>query len=241
MSWPETVRLAGLPKKSAEKSILPVLVAGQVGQVERRDAEHRPGPLGVAGGDDRRVDPEESVLVEVAVHGHRQAVADPRHRAERVGPRPQVGHRPQVLERVPLGRDRVVVGVLDPADHLDPIGLDLEPLPLALRLDQRALDPHGAVRGQVEDLGLIVRQRRLGDDLDRVEARAVVDLEEREPGLGVAPGADPALDGDRLADVHPAGQDLLDRQRRHDPSPRWHETDCTCPAIIRPGRRLVHA
>ena len=171
-----------------------VLVAGQIGEVERRDAKHRPGPLGVAGGDDRCVHPDKAVLVEVPVHGHRQAVAHPRDRSERVGPRPQVCHGPQVLHRVPLGRDRVTVRVLDPADHLDAIGLDLEPLTLALRFGQRARDAHRAVRGQVQDLGLVVRQRRLGDDLDRLEARAVVDLEEREPGLGVAPRAEPALD-----------------------------------------------
>ena len=39
-----------------------------------------------------------------------------------------------------------------------------------------------------------------------------MDLEEREPGLGVAPGADPALDRDRLPDGHPARQHLPDRQ-----------------------------
>ena len=215
MSWPETVRLAGLPKKSAEKSIAAALVAGRIGEVERRDAKHRPGPLGVAGRDDRGVHPDETVIVEVSMHGHRQAIADPRHRAERVGPRAQVGHRPQVLHRVPLGRDRVTVRVLDPADHLDAIGFDLEPLTLALRLDQRAGDANGTVRGQVQDLGLVVRQARLGDDLDRLEARAVVDVKEREPGLGVAPRAQPALDDDRCADLHAAGQDLLDRLTGH--------------------------
>ncbi len=71
------------------------------------------------------------------------------------------------------------------------------------------------MRGQVQDLGLIVRQRRLRDDLDRLEARAVVDLEEREPRLGVAPGAEPALDHDRCADRQAAGQYLLDRLTCH--------------------------
>ena len=179
----------------------PVLVAGEIGEVERRDAEHRAGALGVAGGDDRRVHPDKTMLMEVAVHGHRQAVAHPRDRPERVGPRPQMGHRPQVLHGVPLGRDRVSIRVLDPPDHFDAIGLDLEPLAFALRFDQRALDAHGAVRGQVQDLGLIIGQRCFGDDLDRLEARAIVHLEKREAGLGVAPGADPALDHDRRADV----------------------------------------
>ena len=70
--------------------------------------------------------------MKVAVDGHRQAVAHPRDRAEGVGPRPQMGDRPQVLHGVPLGRDRVSVRVFDPADDLDAIGLDFKPLTLAL-------------------------------------------------------------------------------------------------------------
>ena len=121
--------------------------------------------------------------MEVAVHRHRKAIAHSCDGPERVGPRPEMGHRPQVLHGVAFRRDRVAVRVLDPANHLDALGLDLEPLPLPLRLDQRALDLDSAMRGQVQDLGLIVRQRGLGDHLDRVEARPIVDLKEREPGL----------------------------------------------------------
>ena len=91
------------------------------------------------------------------MHGHRETVPDPRHRAERVCPRAQVGHRPQVLHRVSFGGDRVTVRVLDQADHIDAIGLDLEPLTLALRLDQRADRADGTVGGQVQDLRLVVR------------------------------------------------------------------------------------
>ena len=121
-----------MPKKSAEKSIDSVFVAGEIGEVERRHAEHLAGALAVAGGDDRRVHPNKSVLMKVTVDGHRQAVADPCDRAKRVGPRPEMGNRPQVLHGVPLGRDRVSIRVLDPADDLDAIGLDLEPLAFAL-------------------------------------------------------------------------------------------------------------
>ena len=83
--------------------------AREVGQVERRDPEELAGALGVAGGDDRRVDPVEAVLVEVAVDRHGQAVPDPGHRAEGVRARPQVGDLAEVLERVALGRDGVGV------------------------------------------------------------------------------------------------------------------------------------
>ena len=119
------------------------------GGFARSSAETRniaPAPFGVAGRDDRRMHPDESALVEVAMDGHREAVAHPRHRAEGVGPRPEMGDRTQVLERVPLGRDRIT----GPGPRHMPttstlIGLDLEPLPLALRLHER---PHGTRTAQ---------------------------------------------------------------------------------------------
>jgi hypothetical protein len=72
------------------------------------------------------------MLVEVAVDGHRQAVAHPSDRPECVGPRAQMGHRSQVLHGVPLGRDRIAVRVLDQTDDLHAIGLDLKALTFAL-------------------------------------------------------------------------------------------------------------
>ena len=45
--------------------------ARRVRHVERRDAEHLPGSLGVRGGDDRRVDPDEALVREEAVDRHR--------------------------------------------------------------------------------------------------------------------------------------------------------------------------
>ena len=116
------------------------LPSGVRGRLARSRVETRniaPGPLGVVGGDDRGVDPEEAVLVEEAVHGHRQAVPHPGDGAEGVGAGPQVGDLAQVLERVLLGGDRVGLGVVDPADDLDRLGLDLDRLALALGLDQR--------------------------------------------------------------------------------------------------------
>jgi hypothetical protein len=38
-----------------------------VGEIQGRDPEQCPGPLRVGGGDDRRIDPEEAVLVELDV------------------------------------------------------------------------------------------------------------------------------------------------------------------------------
>ena len=126
-----------MPKKSWLKSVRPSGVRGiaaQVGQVERADAEHLARAFGVAGGDDRRVHPEEAVLVEVAVDRHAQAVAHARHRAERVGARPQVRHLAQVLERCALRLNGIGLGVVHPADDLNGVGLQLDRLPLALAL-----------------------------------------------------------------------------------------------------------
>ena len=55
-----------------------------------------------------RMDVEEAALLEKAVDGEAQGVAHPRHRAEGVGARPQVGDLAQKLEGVPLLLERVV-------------------------------------------------------------------------------------------------------------------------------------
>ena len=64
--------------------------------------------------------------MEVAVHRLCQAVADARDGAEQVGARPQVRDFAQELQRVRLGLDRVGFRILDPADDLDVLRLDLE-------------------------------------------------------------------------------------------------------------------
>src|SRR6185369_17160188 len=58
--------------------------------VERADPEHLAGAFGVARRDDRRVDPEEAVVAEVAMNRLTQTVAYARHGPERVRTRPQV-------------------------------------------------------------------------------------------------------------------------------------------------------
>ena len=107
-----------------------VFIAGKIGEVERRYAEHGAGALGIAGADDGRANPEETALMEITMDGHRQAIADPRDRSECVGARPQVRDGSQVFHAVPLGGNRVAIRVLDRADHGDAIGLDLKRWPL---------------------------------------------------------------------------------------------------------------
>src|SRR5207253_613415 len=80
-------------------------------RVNGRDAEQRPGPFAIAGGDDRRVDVEEALLVEEVVDGLRDAVPQAGNRAEGVGPRPEVGDRAEELEGVALLLERVALGI----------------------------------------------------------------------------------------------------------------------------------
>jgi hypothetical protein len=74
LSWPDTVRKASRPKKSCEVDAA-LVVARQVMQVERRDAEQFAGAFAVGGGDDRGVHPEELAFVEEAVDGLGDGVA----------------------------------------------------------------------------------------------------------------------------------------------------------------------
>ena len=64
--------------------------------------------------------------------GHAEAVPDARDGAERVRARPQVRDLAQVLERVLLRLNRIGLRVVDPADDLDRVGLQLDGLPLSL-------------------------------------------------------------------------------------------------------------
>ena len=111
--------------------------AGSRGRASRPGTS-APAPSASRRRDDRRVDPEEAVLVEEAVHRHRERVAHARDRAEDVRARPQVRDLAQVLQRVPLRLHRVGVGVVDPADDLDASRPGPRPLALALRRDELA-------------------------------------------------------------------------------------------------------
>src|SRR5215831_15326969 len=63
LSCPETVRNASRPKKSYAKSTRPSGVRGRLARSNVETRNNVPAPLRVGGGDDRRVDPENAVLV----------------------------------------------------------------------------------------------------------------------------------------------------------------------------------
>ncbi len=181
--------------------------ARQVGEIERRDAEQRAGAFRVGRGDDRRVDPEEAVLVEEAMDRLRQRVPHPRRRADHVGARPQMRHLAQKLHRVRLRLDRIGIRVVDPADHLDRARLHLERLALGRRRHDRAGRLDGAAGGDFQDLVGVIRQRVRRDHLQRMERRSVGQVHEGNAGLRVAPGAHPAFDRHRRVLRRLAGED----------------------------------
>src|SRR3546814_18124565 len=82
-------------------------VARQVGGVQGGHAKHLPRTLGIGRGDDRGVDPVETLLMKETMHRLRQAMANPGDRAEQVGAWAQVRDFTQTLQRLRLARKSV--------------------------------------------------------------------------------------------------------------------------------------
>ena len=122
-------------------------------------------------------------------------------------------------------------------------GLHLERLALGGRGHDRAGRLDGAAGGELQDLVGVVRQRVGRDHLHRVEARAVREMDERDAGLGVAPRAHPALDGDGSVGRRLAGEDGADVECGFGHESRLAERPRSCPAAaagaahVRGGKR----
>src|SRR5690606_26293766 len=67
--------------------------------------------------------------------------------------------------------------------------------------------------------GLVVAEAGRGHDLDRGEAGAVADVDEAQPGLGVAPGTHPAAYRDFAAGGNFARERMFDADHRHGLNP----------------------
>ena len=172
--------------------------------------------LGIAAGNDRCVDPDEALLVKETVDGLGCGIANPSDGPKGVGTRAEVRNLAQVLHGVGLGLDRVVLGIFDPANHRQRVGLDFEALALALRRHQRALDDDRAARGQLLHFACVVLQAGLRHHLDWIEAGAVAYVDEAKASLGVPTGPYPALDFVLLPHKGVTGDGGLDANRFHD-------------------------
>ena len=174
-----------------------LVVAGHVVQIERRHLEHRAGTLAVGGGDDRRVEVVEAVLVEELVDGVGHRVADAVDGAEGVRARAQVGDLAQELERVALLLQGVALGIGRAVD-LDPLGLHLDALPRTGRGDQTAVDAQAGARGDGLEL-LLGDLLQVDHHLYVGYARSVVQGDESHV-LIAALGAHPTFDDDVAVD-----------------------------------------
>src|SRR5262249_31723678 len=139
--------------------------------------EHRARALAVASRDDGRMNPKITMFLKVAMNGHRETMAHSRNRTEGIRSRPQMRDFAQVFERMPLGRDRIRVGVIDPSDDCDLVGLDLVLLAFSLRLNKCSTGLHRASSRKPQDVDLVILQSRRRDDLYRVEARTITHMQ----------------------------------------------------------------
>jgi len=76
-----------------------------------------------------------------------------------------------------LGRNRVCIRILDPANHLDAVCENFDRLALPFGLHNLPGADHRTTRRQTLNLGRIVIQFTWRDDLHSVEAAAVMDLQ----------------------------------------------------------------
>ena len=143
----------------------------------------------------------------------RQRVPHARRRADHVGARPQMRDLAQKLHRVRLRLDRIGVGVVDPADHLDRARLHLERLPLGRRRHDRAGRLDRAAGGELQHLvcrnsAACSARPPAPDGTHDPSDRCTNEM----PGLRVAPRAHPALDRDRRIGRRLAGQNFADAE-----------------------------
>ena len=182
-------QVGGLAKEVLAVVHLAVLGAGWVLHVQGGHPEHLAGALAVGGGDDGGVDIDEAPVLEEAVDGVGRHAPHPEGGGEQVGAGPQVGDGAQVLHAVALFLEGVLGG--GGALHCHGGGLHLQGL-LGLRGEYHSAgDGQGRAHVLSGDLPVVVQGAGVQDDLQVLEAGAVVELHEAE-GLHIPDGAGPA-------------------------------------------------
>jgi len=139
------------------------------------------------------------LLLEELVNRVADAVAQASHGAEGVRARPKVRDGAQELEGGAFLLDGIGVGIAPAVDD-DTGRLDFGRLALRGGFQHFAFDGDAAADVELFDFAFVVREIRVGDDLNIAEAGAVIEFDEAEAAFGVAAGADPALQANLLAD-----------------------------------------
>ena len=176
---------------------LAVLGLLEVVEVLGSDLEHLARSLAVAGGDERRVEVEVAVLMEVCVYGHGHVVAYAHDCPEGVGAQTQVRVLPHVLKRLSL----LLHGIVGAAQsvHLDVLALYLRCLARSRALHERTRGADACACGDLlEHVG--IKLRRVYHYLHVLYSRAIVECDEVY-GLAAAVGAYPSLDVDDRTEI----------------------------------------
>ena len=169
----------------------------QLGEVERRHLKHRAGPLAVAGGDDRRVDVQESSRLKEIVNGGAQGIPHAGDGSECIRPRPQVRDLPQELEAVPLFLQRIRLSIRR-TEYRQFRRVQFDPLSFAGGLLEFAGDAHAGAGGDRLDTFGEAGDRVVDDHLQAPHRTAVVEFQKGERLFRFPFGADPAGDFDLL-------------------------------------------
>ena len=196
-----------LAKEVVRVVVLGALVVRLRAERLRGDFEHLPRAFRVGPGDERGVDIDITVLLEVFMDGGRQRRAHMEHRIEGVRAQTDVRHGAQELERVAFLLQRVVRGAV--AEQFDLRGVDLH---AALFVHGARHDRAGDAQrhAQPEEVRERIALGKFGfidDDLDVFERGPVVEFGERH-GLRVPGRADPAADGHFFPDEAFIGHDI---------------------------------
>ena len=174
---------------------LTLLVLLQVVEVLGSYLEHVACTLTVAGGNQRGVEVEETVLVEIGMDGHRHIVTDAHHSTKGVGTQAHMGILTHSLERLAL----LLHGVVVAAETIDLQlgGLDLTGLTSTLALYQHALGIDAGTCGDVLQQ-LLVKLGGVNDNLYVLDGRTIVQRDEVD-SLRTAMRAHPTLYANFLA------------------------------------------
>ena len=173
-----------------------VLVHRNVLLIQGRHLEHLPGSLRIVAGNQRRMDVDESALLEEAVNRVRRQRADAEDRLKGIGARTQMRNRAEIFHGMTLLLERIIRcgRALDD----DALRLNLKGLLRLRRRHQRSGDNHRRARSEGGDFGEVLQLVAV-DHLQRFKKCSVMQHNKSDV-LGIADAADPSPDLHRFPD-----------------------------------------